>query len=175
MWYFGKRWKSQDDEEMILKQIAEDAERTQATLPPLQPGALFTAAVTPLPENNTIRFAIKLSPEAREIISRENLNPVRILSYPNENYAKEKWEQERLRQSPKLEDHIKASIEPKKDIDITIEYFAHPNGITRSFPSASEAKAWAEQLRKGLQIFQRELEANETPAEASTFTAMRKS
>jgi hypothetical protein len=171
--YF-KRRNTRQAEESVLRQIAEHGERIQATLPPLQPGALFTAAITPLP-NNKIQFAIKLSPEAREIIRRENLNPVRILSYPNENYAKEKREQERLRQSPKLEDHIRASIEPEKTCDITIEKFARPSGITRSFPSASEAKAWAERLREGLQIFQNELEANQTPAEAEVFIVHRKS
>ena len=104
MWYFGKRWKDRHDDEMLLKQIAEDAERIQATLPPLQPGALFTAAVTPLPENNTIQFAIKLSPEARDIINRQNLSSLHILDFPNADYEKEKREQARLRESHKLED-----------------------------------------------------------------------
>lgn len=177
---FGSREaKARKEDEAIKTAIAQDAARVQATIPPLEPGALFTAKITPLP-NNTIQFAIKLSPEARNIIVQQNLFPVRILTYPNLEYEEEKQQydrdMERLRRSPKLRDHIEANStpEPEKNIDITIEYFAHPCGMTRSFRSASEAKAWTEQLRNGLEIFQRELEANETPAEASTFIAMRK-
>ena len=172
--YLIIRLKDRHDDKKIQEQIAEEAEQIQATLPPLQSGALFTAAITPL-ENNTIQFAVKLSPEARDIIARHNLSSVRLFDFPNPNYEKQKREQARLRESPKRKDHIAASVEPPKNIDITIKDFCHPSGITRSFPSASEAKAWTQQLRQGMNIFENELEANEKPAEASTFTVMRKS
>jgi hypothetical protein len=172
--YFGKQWKDEHDDKQLQKQIADDAARIQATVPPLQPGALFSAAINPLP-NNTIQFAVRLSSEARTIIAQQNLNSVHILDFPNEHYEEEKRNQARLKESSRLRDHIEASYEPPKNIDITVEYFCQPCGITRSFPSAGEAKAWAEQLRAGLNKLQSILEANETAAEPATFMVMRKS
>jgi hypothetical protein len=156
-------WRSKRRAAYIKRCDVEETERIQATLPPLQPGALFTAAITPLP-GNAIQFAVRLSPEARDIIARHNLSPVRLFDYPNPDY-----------EDQKRKDQIAASVEPYKNIDVTIEDFCRPAGIWRSFPSASEAKAWARQLRQGMNIFENELEANQKPAEAATFTVMRKS
>ena len=92
------------------------------------------------PKTTLYHFRDRFSPEARDIIDRQNLSVLHILDFPNPDYEKEKREQARLKESHKLEDKIAASWEPPKNIEITIKYFCHPNGITRSFPSAGEPR-----------------------------------